>query len=115
MEKVLGNILFLIGDQRGAKTNFLKDLELPSSTIGDWKNGRNKSYMKRLPEIASYFDVSVDYLLGNTDIKKTPSSEEESETKKPTLFGYQEEEHFHVAPRNSGHSEEISPVTETVK
>lgn len=63
MDKVLSNILVLIGNERGAKTKFCEYLNLPSSIIGDWKSGRNKSYKKRLPEIADYFDVSTDYLL----------------------------------------------------
>lgn len=45
--------------------------------------------MKYLPQIAQYLDVSIDYPLGNTDIKKEPSIEEDAELmellKKPAL------------------------------
>lgn len=71
MDSLLNNIFDLIGDTRGAKKAFLEALNLPSSTIGDWRSGRNKSYKKRLPEIADYFGVSVDYLTGKTD-ERTP-------------------------------------------
>ena len=54
-----------------------RDLNLPRSTIYDWNNGRSKSYKKYLPEIAAYFDVSTDYLLGNTDIKNKPAATED--------------------------------------
>lgn len=33
----------------------------------NWKNGHNASYKKYLPEIAKYLEVSVEYLIGNTD------------------------------------------------
>ena len=56
-----------------------RDLNLPRSTIYDWNNGRSKSYKKYLPEIAAYFDVSTDYLLGNTDIKNKPAATEDDE------------------------------------
>lgn len=56
-----------------------RDLNLPRSTIYDWNNGRSKSYKKYLPEIAAYFGVSTDYLLGNTDIKNAPADLEDSE------------------------------------
>ena len=44
-----------------------------SGIISDLKAGRSKSLSAAtLTKIADYFDVSVDYLLGNTDIKKEP-------------------------------------------
>ncbi len=64
MDDVLKKIIELIGDQRGAKTKFLKALNLGSSTLGDWQSGRITSYLKIIPQIAEYFDVSTDYLLG---------------------------------------------------
>jgi len=35
--------------------------------INDWNAGRTKSYEKYIPQIAAFFNVSTDYLLGNTD------------------------------------------------
>lgn len=64
MDNVLKNIIAYLGSERGAKKGLLDYLELPSSTFGDWQAGRNKSYMKHLPQIADYFGVSADYLLG---------------------------------------------------
>lgn len=45
-------------------------LGLSKNTMTGWKNGNNNSYMKHLPRIAEFFNVSVDYLLG----KETPAA-----------------------------------------
>lgn len=58
-----------------------KDLEaeigIPEKKISDWNAGRLKSYDKYIPQIASYFRVSTDYLLGNTD-DPSPVGQKES-------------------------------------
>ena len=56
-----------------------KELGIPSGSITNWKNGTNPRHGTLL-KIADYFDVSVDYLLGNTDKKeKSPAVEYDSE------------------------------------
>lgn len=65
--------------------------------INDWNAGRTKSYEKYIPQIASYFHVSADYLLGKTDDprpvgqKEAPTPEGERkpdiEDVKIALFG----------------------------
>ena len=47
-------------------------LDLKENAIGNWKSGLNQSYLKYLHAIAEFLDVSVEYLKGETDIKKTP-------------------------------------------
>ena len=37
---------------------------LQIKNVSDWKSGKSKSYTKYLPQIAEFFGVSVDYLLG---------------------------------------------------
>lgn len=49
-------------------------LGLNRQVVTDWKAGRSKSYMKYLPQIADYFGVTVDYLLGKTDEKEPKST-----------------------------------------
>lgn len=57
--------------ERGLQQKALCDyLGLKSQAYTNWKGGGNDSYMKYLPEIAAFFGVSVDYLLG------TPSKQE---------------------------------------
>lgn len=53
-------------------------LGLNRQAVTDWKAGRSKSYTKYLPEIASFFETSVDYLLGN-DTNKNRETENNSE------------------------------------
>ena len=66
--EVLTKILSLL-KEKGVQQRALSDyLGLSKNTITGWKNGNNTSYKKHLPEIADFFGVSVDYLLGN-DIK----------------------------------------------
>jgi DNA-directed RNA polymerase specialized sigma subunit len=60
------------------KTDLTNYLGFSSSAIfGNWISGRNTSYLKYLHAIASYLDVSVEYLKGETDIKKTPIDNDE--------------------------------------
>lgn len=39
-------------------------LNLPRGVIYKWRIGKNKSYKRFIPEIAKYFNVSADYLMG---------------------------------------------------
>lgn len=40
---------------------------IPKTTIYTWKNGKTKPTSDKLAEVAHYFGVSTDYLLGKTD------------------------------------------------
>ena len=70
---------------QGKKQKDLTDfLGISKNAFTDWKSGRIKSWQKYLPDIADYFGVSVDYLLGKEGYKndlfeqdKTALSEEE--------------------------------------
>ena len=46
------------------------DLDMPRSTLLEWGAGRGVSALDRLPVIADYFGVTVDYLLGLSDTIK---------------------------------------------
>ncbi len=67
MNETLKRIL----DLNTAKGNDDRTLEitlnLKPKTANNWKRGLSEGYMKMLPQIADYFDVSVDYLLGRTE------------------------------------------------
>jgi transcriptional regulator with XRE-family HTH domain len=45
-------------------------LGLSKYNFTDWKAGRTNSYMKYLPQISEFLNVSVDYLLGREEIQK---------------------------------------------
>lgn len=51
-------------EQLGNKTN------LSTSTIGMYEQGRRQPDNETLVKLANVFDVSVDYLLGNTEVRK---------------------------------------------
>ena len=60
--------------ERGISINKLEsDLEVGYSSIQKWKNTTSPS-MDKIIKVATYFNVSVDYLLGRTDVK-TPITE----------------------------------------
>ncbi len=65
MDKTLENILCLIGTKKGSQRRFTEALGLCPSTVGDWKSGKSRSYTKRLPQIASYFNITVDRLIAD--------------------------------------------------
>ena len=46
---------------------------ISTGLISQWKKRSQTPSSKKLAQIADYFDVSVDYLLGKTDIKKEPT------------------------------------------
>ena len=50
-------------------------LGLQKGTFTKWRNGENQSYLKYVNGIATFFNVSVDYILGNTDIKNKPAAD----------------------------------------
>lgn len=65
-------------DKSGLMNKVLEEeIGIPEKKISDWNAGRLKSYDKYIPQIASYFHVSTDYLLGNTD-DPTPAGQKES-------------------------------------
>lgn len=68
----LTKILETMKEQRVSQQEICRYLNLTKQTFSDWKSGKSESYLKYLPQIAEYLDVSVDYLLG-----KTPSPERE--------------------------------------
>lgn len=54
-------------DAEGIKPNALgKKIGIGSATITQWKQGSDPS-AEKIQQIAAYFNVSSDYLLGNTD------------------------------------------------
>lgn len=87
MDDVLERILDCIGPKHGSIKELADYLEVTPNVITNWKNGNSHSYRKYLKEIAAYFNVSVDYLLGKEE-KPAANSDELSEDKiKFALFG----------------------------
>lgn len=53
-----------------------REIGIPAKKISQWNINYTKSYTKYIQQIAAYFHVSTDYLLGNTN---TPAAAVEAE------------------------------------
>ena len=62
---VLDKISALLKEQGKTQKMLCEALGLNAQAYTNWKGGSNDSYMKYLPQIAGYLNVSIDYLLGN--------------------------------------------------
>lgn len=56
------------------QTDLGKSIGVSASTIGMYEQGRRDPDSDTLTRLANYFNVSTDYLLGNTDIEKPNST-----------------------------------------
>lgn len=70
----LNRISELLADKGLTQKSLTDALQLKRGTFTAWKSGVNESYKKYLPQIAEFFNVSVDYLLGKTDQKNPVSN-----------------------------------------
>lgn len=55
------------------------ELETSQQIIGYWETGRQKPKYEALSKLAHFFNVSTDYLLGNSDIKESQSESSKAE------------------------------------
>lgn len=62
--EILTNILALLKEQNKKQIDLTNYLGLSKHAFTEWKAGRNDAYIKHLPKIAEFLNVSVDYLLG---------------------------------------------------
>lgn len=46
------------------------ELNMNQNTISRYETGKREADYKTLIQLADYFDVSIDYLLGRTDLPK---------------------------------------------
>ena len=53
-------------------------LKVRQNTISNWETGRSEPDQDALREMSKIFGVSIDYILGNTDIKNPLTSEDVS-------------------------------------
>ena len=70
MNITVNRILSQINEKGCGQAGLAAHLGIRKQAITEWKNGTTNSYEKYLSQMATFFDVSTDYLLGNTDIKK---------------------------------------------
>lgn len=70
--KVLNKIILELKNQHKKQIDLTEFLGLHKNAFTEWKGGRSKSYIKYLPQIAEFLGVSVDYLLNDSENKKSP-------------------------------------------
>lgn len=61
----LDKIIELLAAQNRQQKELTDYLGVEKSTFSAWKNGKSASYKKYLPEIANFFSITVDELVGN--------------------------------------------------
>lgn len=54
-----------------------KDTNITQTSLSSWKTGRSTPKIDKLQKIAAYFNVSLEWLMGNTDIRENNSSNSE--------------------------------------
>ena len=60
-----------------------REIGIPARKISQWNINYTKSYTKYIPQIATYFHVSTDYLFGNTDDPTSPVEAERAKENAP--------------------------------
>lgn len=70
--QTIQRIVELLNHEGIAPSRMCRDLGFSSGLFTQWKKGSQNPSMSKLKQVADYLDVSVDFLLGNTDIKKEP-------------------------------------------
>ena len=58
------------------QSDLAKRLKMGQATVSNWETGRHEPDQNALLEMSKIFDASIDYILGNSDIKKAPSYED---------------------------------------
>ena len=58
------------------QSDLAKRLKMGQATVSNWETGRHEPDQNALLEMSKIFDASIDYILGNSDIKKSPSLED---------------------------------------
>lgn len=61
-------------EKRMTQAELSKDLEISPSAIGMYEQGRRVLDVSTLKKISAYFNVSIDYLLGNSTAKDIHTS-----------------------------------------
>lgn len=69
MNDILLRTFKLLSEQRIEQKDLAKAINVKPQVISDWKSGKTKSYTKYIDQIASFFGVSVDYLLGKSPVR----------------------------------------------
>lgn len=73
--EILDKISYLLKEKKKKQKELTDYIGISKNNFTDWKSGRSNSYMKYLPKIAEFLDVSLDYLVGTTPDQKDRKNE----------------------------------------
>lgn len=77
MNELFGNRLRMLRTQnRKNQEQMAKLLKIQRTTYGEYERGKISPPMEKVQILANYFDVSVDYLMGNTNLIKPEEGRE---------------------------------------
>lgn len=77
MDIMLKNILNLIDSNYQKDEDFEKEFGIAKSTVSAWRRGKLMSYQKYATKIATFFNVSSDWLSGNNQKNKPAAQSDE--------------------------------------
>lgn len=112
MKEIVLRIEKLIKENNKTAKQVLEDIGLQKNALSEWKNGRIKPSALTIIEIANYFGVTTDYLLGRTDIETASLSEQD----KKLLKAYHEKTEMQEAVNrllSLTTDDNISPIQKT--
>lgn len=75
------------------QSELAKKLNVAQNTISNWENESRDVDNESLVKLSEIFEVSTDYILCNTDIKKAPSEDEDKITFDDFTYAMNEEAH----------------------
>ncbi|AEB73706.1 helix-turn-helix domain-containing protein [Lentilactobacillus buchneri] len=88
----LGQTISSLRERRGlSQVQLAKKLNIGTSTLGMWETDKRKPNPDALVSLANYFDVSTDYLLGNTASEKGSAPEWATEQDRKDLRKFLED------------------------
>lgn len=69
-QTILDNIIACMNSKNFDQKDLCEYLGVNPQMFTNWKNGHSNSYMRRLPKIAEFFDITIDDLMGKTIISE---------------------------------------------
>lgn len=82
-----GNRLKQLREEKGlSQSEVAKIMEVGRTTYLKWENGENQP-TRKLDQLSQFFNVSIDYLLGKSDVKTIPNKNHHSKGVKIPVLG----------------------------
>lgn len=90
MDIIIARTIELLKEQNKTQKQLSEFLKISPNAFTNWKAGLNSSYKKYVYAIADFFNVSVEYLTGETNEKDKAPSENPDDTLMFALYGVED-------------------------